>query len=118
MYPAALTSGLQAAGIEAATVSALGLTGHTDADVFASAVAEGYVLLTEDVGDFTRIAAEYIATGDHHPGLLIALSSRFSRRPAGIAILVAAIKAIAHEPLDDRVVYLKRPDPAPGALPS
>jgi hypothetical protein len=110
MYPAALASELRAAGIEAATVSALGLAGRPDADVFATAIADGHVILTEDVGDYTRMAADHIADGAHHHGLLIALSSRFSRRPAGIAVLVAAIKSVAHQRLDDRVVYLKRSD--------
>lgn len=108
MYPAALATGLEAVGIEATTLATLGLAGRADADVFASAVAGGYVVLTENVGDFTRIAAGYITSGHHHHGLLIALSSRFSRRPAGITALVAAITAIAHAQLDDRVVYLDR----------
>ncbi len=108
MYPAAPARGLAAVGIEATTVATLGLAGHTDSDVFATAVAGGYAVLTEDVGDFTRIAAEYITTGSHHCGLLIALSTRFSRRPAGVAPLIAAIKAIADQQLDDRVCYLTR----------
>jgi hypothetical protein len=108
MYPAALAAGLARAGIEATTAANLGLAGRTDADVFATAFADGDVLHTENVGDFTRLAAEHIASGNHHPGLLIALSSRFSRRPAGLTALIAAIKAIAHEQLNDRVVYLRR----------
>jgi hypothetical protein len=66
-------------------------------------------VLTENVGDFTRIAAEYNSSGAHHHGLVIALSSRFSRRPAGVTSLIAVIKAIADEQLDDRVRYLARP---------
>jgi hypothetical protein len=44
-------------------------------------VADGYVLLTENVGDFARIAAEYQAAGGHHHGLMIAcpLASRADR---------------------------------------
>jgi hypothetical protein len=38
--------------------------------------------------------------------VLIALSSRFSRRPADIGPLVAAIQAIADGQIADRVVYL------------
>lgn len=108
MYSAALAVGLQQAGIETTTVAALGLAGRADPDVFAAAVADGYVVLTENVGDFTRIAAQYVTMGAHHHGLLIALSSRFSRRPAGVGPLVAAVEAIAGEHLDDRVIYLAR----------
>jgi hypothetical protein len=110
MYPAALADGLRAVGINATTVAAVGLAGHSDAEVFKAAILSGSVLLTENVGDFTQIAAEHNTAGGHHPGLLIALSSRFSRRPAGLTPLSEAIHAVAQEPLDDRVVYLARPD--------
>lgn len=112
MYPASLADGLRAIGVEATTVAALKLSGSSDAEVFAAAVARGLVVLTENVGDFTRIAAEHSIAGRRHPGLLIALSSRFSRRPAGARPLIEAIKAARDQQLDDRVVYLERtPDP-------
>ena len=108
MYPAALAEGLQTAGIETTTVAALQLAGRSDAEIFAVAVAGDYVVLTENVGDFAQIAAEHSTAGGHHPGLLIALSSRFSRRPTGAEPLIGAITAIAEQELDDRVIYLER----------
>lgn len=107
MYPAALTETLRATGIDACIAAELGLAGRSDPDVFAAAIAQGRTMLTENVADFTRISAEHLTAGHHHPGVLIALSSRFSRRPAGISRLVAAIRAVASEQLDDRVVYLR-----------
>jgi hypothetical protein len=109
MYPATVAEGLRAAGLEAATVADLRLAGASDPEVFAAAIAGGYCVLTENVGDFTRLAAEHSTSGGHHSGVLIALSSRFSRRPAGIGPVVAAVQAIAGEQLADRVVYLERP---------
>lgn len=109
MYPARLAAALSASGIKATTVAELGLAGSADPDVFAAAVASGYTVLTENVGDFTRLAAEHSTAGGHHHGLLIALSSRFSRQPAGSAALVAAVNDAAQQSLDDRVVYLKQP---------
>jgi hypothetical protein len=41
-------------------------------------------------------------------GPLIALSSRFSRRLAGIQPLIAAVQAVADEQIDDRLIYLQR----------
>jgi len=111
MYPAAVAEALQGAGIEATTVSDLRLAGATDPEVFDAAVAGGYCVLTENVGDFARIAAEQSTAGRHHHGVLIALSSRFSRRPAGIGSLVAAIQALAGEQIADRVVYLNHAEP-------
>jgi hypothetical protein len=92
------------------TVAELGLAGRSDLDVFTTAVAEDYVVLTENVADFARIAADHLTAGRQHPGVLVALSSRFSRRPAGRDALLAAVLAAADTPLDDRVVYLERAD--------
>jgi Domain of unknown function (DUF5615) len=108
MYPAAVAEALRAAGIEATTVADLRLSGASDPEVFGAAVAGGYSMLTENVGDFTPIAAQHSTAGGHHDGLLIALSSRFSRRPAGLQPLIAAIEAVADEQIEDRVIYLER----------
>jgi hypothetical protein len=62
------------------------------------------------VADFARIASDHLTAGQHHPGVPIALSSRFSPRPAGRGTLVAFVLAAATEPLEDRVVYLQRAD--------
>lgn len=110
MYPATVAEALQAVGIEATTVMELRLAGASDPEVFGAAVAGGYSVLTENVGDFARIAAEHSTTGGHHTGVLIALSSRFSRRPGGIGPLIAAIQAIVGERIGDRVVYLNKPE--------
>lgn len=95
--------------MEACPVAELGVAGRSDPEVHAAALTEGYVLLTENVADFARIAAEHVSTGGHHPGVLIALSSRFSRRPGGIHLIAAAVDAVAHQHLEDRVVYLELP---------
>lgn len=107
MYPPALADALGEAGIDAVTVADLRLTGTPDLEVFAAARAEGRAVLTENVADFTRLAAEHATSGDDHAGLLIALSSRFSRRPAGLKPLAAAIQKVTDENIDDRVIYLQ-----------
>jgi Domain of unknown function (DUF5615) len=107
MYPPAVADGLSVVGIDATTLAAAGLAGSPDDQVFEAAIADGSAVLTENVADFTRLAADCSAAGRSHPGLLIALSSRFSRRPSGVPALVAAVEAVAHESLDDRVAYLK-----------
>ncbi|MGH2896519.1 MAG: DUF5615 family PIN-like protein [Solirubrobacteraceae bacterium] len=105
MYPPALAEGIRKVGIDAVSVSELKVGGSSDAEVFGAAVASGRVVLTENVGDFVRIAAEHSTAGRQHAGVLIALSSR---RPAGIQPLIAAIRAIENQLLADRVVYLER----------
>ena len=115
-YPPALAEALRVVGFEVSTVPERGLAGRSDPDVLTSAAADGYVLLTENVSDFARIAAERLTAGRHHPGVLIALSSRFSRRPSGIHKVAAAIRAIRDEQLEDRLVYLEQPPEERGPL--
>jgi Domain of unknown function (DUF5615) len=111
MYPPALTNALRGAGIDAVTVSELGLAGRSDLDVLTAATAHIRAVLSENLADFARISADHLSAGQHHPGVLIALSSRFSRRPAGVPPLVKAIQAIADQELKDRVVYLEHTQP-------
>lgn len=74
---------------------------------FQLAGADGYAVLTGNVADFAHVSAEHLSAGQHHPGLVIALSSRFSRRRAGIGAIVAAVRAVADQQLEDRVVYIQ-----------
>ncbi len=106
MYPRGLADALRAIDIDASSAVDLGLAGHSDAELFDHAVAKQCVLLTENVADYARLCADQLSAGRHHAGVLIALSSRFSRRPSGIPALVAAIAAVIDETLDDRLVYL------------
>lgn len=108
MYPATVAEALRAAGIDATTGADLRLAGASDPEVFDAAVAGGYSVLTENVGDVARIAAEHSTAGGRHNGILIALSGRFSRRPAGLRPLVDAVQAVAEQQIEDRVLYLER----------
>ena len=111
MYPAGLAAAMRDKGIDATTVAELGLTGRSDPDVLTAAVNGRYALLTENVSDFARISGELVVAGGYHCGVIIALSSRFSRRPAGYGAIVAAVLAVAADQLDDRLVYLDRLGP-------
>ncbi len=109
MYSQRVAEALQGGGIDASTVAELGLTGASDPEILTVAIAEQRVLLTENVADFTRISAEHLVAGRHHPGVLIALSSRFSRRAAGIGPLVTAIQELAEQQLSDCLIHLETP---------
>jgi hypothetical protein len=63
MCSAVHAEALQAAGMHATTVLEFGLAGSSDPEVFAVAIVEGSVLLTENVADFTRISAEHLLAG-------------------------------------------------------
>jgi hypothetical protein len=106
MYAGAHAQALRAVHVDASTVIELGLAGSPDPEIFAAAMAQERVLLTENVADFARISAEHLIAGHHHPGVLVALSSRFSRRPSGIPSMVKAILDVSDHQLTDRVIYL------------
>jgi hypothetical protein len=107
MYGPNLVRALDAHGVEAVTAIELGLAGLSDADLLDAAAERGFSLLSENVADFARLASELVADGRHHPGVLIALSSRFSRRPNGIPHIAAAVGAIVSDDLRDRLVFLE-----------
>jgi predicted nuclease of predicted toxin-antitoxin system len=67
MYPLRLAEAFRAANVDASTALAVELAGRSDHDVFATAVADGCVLLTENVADFAPIAADHLTAGQHHP---------------------------------------------------
>ena len=106
MYPASLAHALGERGIEAVTVAQLGLGGRPDADVLEAAASEDLMLLTENVADFAALSADWLLEGRHHPGILIALSSRFSHRASGRSALADAVSAVRDDHLNDRVIYL------------
>lgn len=110
MYPSGLAVALREKGIDAVTVAEFGIAGRSDLDVFTAAADAGYAVLTENVSDFARISGDHLGAGGHHHGVLIALSSRFLRRPAGHGGIVAAVAAVAGGRLDDRLVYLEHAD--------
>jgi Domain of unknown function (DUF5615) len=111
MYPVELAKALLDWGIDAVTVAEQGLSGRPDSDVFAAAIASGRAVLTENVSDFSRISGDHLGAGEHHDGVLIALSSRFSRRPSGYGAIVAAVAAVAADSLGDRLIYLEHHSP-------
>ena len=107
MYPRTLADALNGGDLEVVMVAELGLAGSSDAAVLEASVIGGYAVLTENVGDFVRLASERLTAGQHHCGILIALSTRFSRRPAGVPAIAAAVRSVAAEVLDDRVIYVE-----------
>jgi len=78
------------------------------------AAREGRALVSENVADFMRLYGEWGAAGRAHAGIVIALSSRFSRTPAGYEALLAVLAELCSrrpgpEELADAVHFLARP---------
>jgi hypothetical protein len=80
-----------------------------DDTVYAAAIAEDRVLLTENVPDFRRRALRRLDEGTSHPGLVFAFRNSFRRGDRGdIGRLVRALDALmkSGEDLTDRELWL------------
>jgi predicted nuclease of predicted toxin-antitoxin system len=69
------------------------LVGCSDRVVFEVASSEGRALVTNNIEDFRPLAAESLAAGRSHSGLILLPSAR-RRTRAAVAALAAAIEAI------------------------
>ena len=83
-----------------------------DEKLWATARSEGRVIVTQDISDFTRLAARDAAIAKRHPGLVLIHRRRFSRGGHDIGQLVEALDALvssnpADHAMTDRVTWLK-----------
>jgi Domain of unknown function (DUF5615) len=69
------------------------LLGCNDGVVFEVASSEGRALVTNNIKDFRPLAAEWLATGRTHAGLILLPSARTRTRTA-VPALAAAIEAV------------------------
>ena len=69
------------------------LLGCSDRIVFETASSEGRALVTNNIKDFRPLAAEWLAKGRMHPGLILLPSTR-TRTRAAVPALTAAVEAI------------------------
>ncbi|MDR1119089.1 MAG: DUF5615 family PIN-like protein [Bifidobacteriaceae bacterium] len=95
-YPPALAQRLVEAGIDAVALAGARpeLLGAPDAEVLRAAVAEGRVVVTEDVTTFPAAIAEV----PDHLGVVYCRSRVFHRTPAGLDKIRRALAALAADP--------------------
>lgn len=114
MYPARLARALRERGTDAEGVDERSpLRGLADEELLVIAAREGRALVSENVADFMRLYGEWGAAGRQHAGIVIALSSHFSRTPAGYEVLVDSLAELCtqrpgREALADAVHFLVR----------
>lgn len=117
-FPVAVAVGLRELGLDAVAVQERpDLLGADDAALLSVAARDGRAIVTEDRVDFGRLLLDPPEDVHVHAGLVFVPPTRFSRRPAGRAALVAALAALmaAHPgeaALRGAVVWLS-PPPAP-----
>ena len=80
MHAPAVAAALSEAGFDVtATAAAPSLRGSPDADLLDLATAAGRALVTENVGDFSVLAAARAVAGKPHAGLIFTNPARFNR---------------------------------------
>jgi uncharacterized protein DUF5615 len=114
MYPARLARALRERGADAEGVDERSpLRGLSDEELLVVAAGEGRALVSENVADFMRLYGEWGAADRRHAGIVVALSSRFSRTPAGYEVLADSLVELCaqrpgDEALADAVHFLVR----------
>lgn len=114
MYPAHLARALRERGADAEGVDERSpLRGLADEELLVVAAREGRALVSENVADSMRLYGEWGAADRRHAGIVIALSSRFLRTPAGYEVFVDSLVEFCaqrpgHEALADAVHFLVR----------
>lgn len=107
MYPPALAKRLRDNGQDVLAVLdvEVGLASRSDADVLLGAARTNRCVVTENVADFARLAAQ----GATHHGLIFVSAQRFPRTSSGLARLADALNALLdakHLPGQDGIAWL------------
>jgi predicted nuclease of predicted toxin-antitoxin system len=93
MFPHAIAGELRRRGHDVSAITERPeLLGKLDAEIFVVAQLEDRVIVTENVGDYRRLAAELIGRGHAHAGLILTTNRRFPRHdPRTVGRLVGAL---------------------------
>jgi uncharacterized protein with PIN domain len=98
MYLTAIAEQLRARGYDVLSVHDAAyrrLEGEPDARVFAAALADERVIVTEDISGFHRLRRTALAEGRQVPGLIFTTNHRFPRSdPGTLGRLVRALAAL------------------------
>jgi len=74
----ALIRALQARGVDVTNAIDSGQAGTDDIEQLRHAAAEGRVLLTYNIKDFSELHKELVAQGESHSGIILAPQQRYS----------------------------------------
>lgn len=94
-----LAVALREAGIDAVAVKErTELIGLPDPALFDAARNDGRVVVTNNIKDFRPLAAQCLAAGGTHPGLILLPSTRSRTRQATAALATAIADVVATNP--------------------
>ena len=99
MHAPAVAAALTEAGFDVVATAADPSLRSPDADLLDHASATGRALVTENVGDFSLLAATRAVDGEPHAGLILTNPARFNRATLAYpASLIAALRTFLDAP--------------------
>jgi predicted nuclease of predicted toxin-antitoxin system len=103
MWSPAVAEQLRTRGHDVAAVAErLDLRTKPDETVFAAALSEDRVIVTEDVADFRVLAENEALAGRFHPGLVFTTSRVFPRAERNLGQVIRALAALLDSEIDLR----------------
>lgn len=94
---------LRSRGFVATTTLEAGLLGNSDAEQLEHAASHHMILVTHNREDFQRLAAEYLAAGRRHSGIVIAVR----RPPYHIASrLLHLLDRLTADEFENQLLYI------------
>lgn len=105
MHSPAVAAELRARGYDAVAVKERPeLVGLADPDLLAASTGQGRAVVTENVKDFAALSQRWVASGDHHAGIVFTHPRRFPRAARNhIPTLSAALAQF----VDDRASQVR-----------
>jgi predicted nuclease of predicted toxin-antitoxin system len=98
-----------------AVTDGAGLRGKPDRDVLEAGVAEHRAIVTENARDFVLLHRRFIDEGRTHYGIVLTVPRRFTRRKAGRAQFLTALRSLlraypSEDGLRDQLIWLGERD--------
>jgi hypothetical protein len=100
----AVRRALEDAGFECLTVAQAGRRGQSDESQLSFAQSEGCVLVSANVGDFSRIHAQWLRNGSPHAGMVLVTDQRVS--PGDTSLGMRALRSAFPDGIPGMAEYL------------
>jgi hypothetical protein len=100
-----VVEGLRHAGLNVLTAVEAGARGKSDEAQLRFAASQGRALYTLNVAHFFRLHSNYLATGQHHAGIIVIPRQRYGASEK-MRRLLAFLQTETAEQLADKMVFL------------
>lgn len=105
-----LVNQLREAGHDVQTVTDANLLGESDNAVFAHAIGEDRIIITNNCLDFQTLSKQRLESGQHHPGILLVFLYNNPHKDMSVADIIKALANLEESGLElpDQAVSVNR----------